>query len=118
VFWVFKPPRCSLMATMNCSATAHDTPRAVISTRNNSSGVFALLQWRTAAPSVATDRVGNDNAIAATITESDSVKKAHLRRRVIGGSAPTSSGDASDVDFLGKRVWLVSCGHVHAKTRV
>jgi hypothetical protein len=71
------------MATMNRSATEHDTPRAVISTRNNSSGVFALLQWRTAAPSVATDRVGNDNAIAATITQSDSVKKAHLRRRVI-----------------------------------
>ena len=74
------------MATVNRSATAHDTSRAVISTRNNSSGVFALLQWWTAAPSVATDRVGDDNAIAATITESDSVKKAHLRRREVASN--------------------------------
>lgn len=74
---------------MNRSATAHDTSRTVISTRNNSSDVFALLQWWTATLSVATDRVGNDNAIAATIAKSDSIKKAHLRRRVIGVALAT-----------------------------
>lgn len=72
-----------LSAMMNRLAGRHETRRAVISARNISSGVPALLQW--AGPWLsAEDTVGSHSTVNDAVTRIKTARKVAVLRRVIG----------------------------------